>query len=198
MQNYYEITRDSPELSFLHLILSVWCIQCKTCLFLCSELEWMLSEVGVVKTDLEAPPKREIHDVMDSALRQSGLNNDDSDEDDWWAPECDCEGNVIYWESKEQSECDRGEIGKIKTMEAGLRAWYRKCVSKQNIKCVLNIWYSLVWFQRMILHWVWRKTRCLWFFYLLIITTCTLVKIYSIFETDEFIAPNIIQFAIKY
>ena len=43
----------------------------------------MLSEVGVVKTDLEAPPKREIHDVMDSALRQSGLNNDDSDEDDW-------------------------------------------------------------------------------------------------------------------
>ena len=139
--------------------LCVWCIQCITCLFLCSELEWMLSEVGVVKTDLEAPPKREIHDVMDSALRQSGLNNDDSDEDDWWATECDCVGNVIYWESKEQSECDSGEIGKINTMEAGLRVRCWKCVLKQNIRCVMNIWYCLVWFQKMILYWVWRKTR---------------------------------------
>lgn len=47
------------------------------------ELEWMLSEVGVLKTELEAPPKQEIRDVMDSALRQSGQGDDDSDEDDW-------------------------------------------------------------------------------------------------------------------
>lgn len=47
------------------------------------ELEWMLSEVGVLKTELEAPPKQEIRDVMDSALRQSGRGDDDSDEDDW-------------------------------------------------------------------------------------------------------------------
>ncbi|XP_065928597.1 phosducin-like protein 3 [Magallana gigas] len=47
------------------------------------ELEWMLSEVGVLKTELEAPPKQEIRDVLDSALRQSGRDDDDSDEDDW-------------------------------------------------------------------------------------------------------------------
>ncbi|XP_048766284.1 phosducin-like protein 3 [Ostrea edulis] len=44
------------------------------------ELEWMLSEVGVLKTDLEGPPKKEIHDVMESALRRG---DDESDEDDW-------------------------------------------------------------------------------------------------------------------
>ncbi|XP_061171208.1 phosducin-like protein 3 [Saccostrea echinata] len=47
------------------------------------ELEWMLSEVGVLKTELEGPPKREIRDVMDSAVRQSRLDDDDSDENDW-------------------------------------------------------------------------------------------------------------------
>lgn len=40
----------------------------------------MLSEVGVLKTDLEGPPKKEIHDVMESALRRG---DDESDEDDW-------------------------------------------------------------------------------------------------------------------
>nr|KAG5701304.1 hypothetical protein BaRGS_020666 [Batillaria attramentaria] len=44
------------------------------------ELEWMLSQVGAMKTDLEEPPKREIRDVMMSSVRDSAVN-DDSDSD---------------------------------------------------------------------------------------------------------------------
>lgn len=38
------------------------------------ELEWMLSEVGVLKTDLEADPRKRVRDVMDAAV---------SDDNDW-------------------------------------------------------------------------------------------------------------------
>lgn len=72
----------SPSIPFplsLSLSLSAW----SDVLLCVVELEWMLSEVGVLKTELEAPPKQEIRDVMDSALRQSGMGDDDSDEDDW-------------------------------------------------------------------------------------------------------------------
>lgn len=45
------------------------------------EFEWMLSQTGAFKTDLEEPPKREIHDIMESSIRSSNINND-SDSDD--------------------------------------------------------------------------------------------------------------------
>lgn len=71
-----------PQSRFpLFLSLSLW----SDSVLCVVELEWMLSEVGVLKTELEAPPKQEIRDVMDSALRQSGRGDDDSDEDDWWS-----------------------------------------------------------------------------------------------------------------
>ena len=45
-----------------------------------AELEWMLSQVGAMKTELEEPPKREIQDVMASSIRSSAVDNDsDSD-----------------------------------------------------------------------------------------------------------------------
>lgn len=43
------------------------------------ELEWMLAQVGAMKTDLEENPRKEVHDVMSSAIRSA--NNDDSDDD---------------------------------------------------------------------------------------------------------------------
>lgn len=47
-----------------------------------NELEWMLSEVGAVKTDLEAPPKRTVRDVMDISVKNCAIDNSD-DENDW-------------------------------------------------------------------------------------------------------------------
>lgn len=49
-----------------------------------AELEWMLSEAGAVKTDLEEDPrkKNKIHDVMTSSLRQGNVKDSDSDDDD--------------------------------------------------------------------------------------------------------------------
>lgn len=46
-------------------------------------LEWMLSQTGAVKSDLEEPPKREIRDVMMSSIRDSNQAND-SDSDGYW------------------------------------------------------------------------------------------------------------------
>jgi len=46
----------------------------------CDELEWMLSNTGAIKTDLEEPPKPEIKDVMNIAIRQSAINNDSDDD----------------------------------------------------------------------------------------------------------------------
>lgn len=45
------------------------------------ELEWMLSQTGAVKTDLEEPPRPEVKDVMNIAVRDSAINRDDSDDD---------------------------------------------------------------------------------------------------------------------
>ncbi|XP_045181408.2 phosducin-like protein 3 [Mercenaria mercenaria] len=45
------------------------------------ELEWMLSQSGAVKTDLEEPPRPEVKDVMNIAIRESAINRDDSDDD---------------------------------------------------------------------------------------------------------------------
>ncbi|XP_060553545.1 phosducin-like protein 3 [Ruditapes philippinarum] len=46
-----------------------------------NELEWMLSQTGAVQTDLEEPPKPEVKDVMNIAIRESAINRDDSDDD---------------------------------------------------------------------------------------------------------------------
>lgn len=46
-----------------------------------NELEWMLSQTGAVKTDLEEPPRPEVKDVMNIAIRDSAINRDDSDDD---------------------------------------------------------------------------------------------------------------------
>jgi len=45
------------------------------------ELEWMLSQIGAFKTDLESDPRHKVRDVMMSQL--GGRRQEDSDEDDW-------------------------------------------------------------------------------------------------------------------
>ncbi|KAG8178147.1 hypothetical protein JTE90_006286 [Oedothorax gibbosus] len=47
--------------------------------FKADELEWMLSEVGVLKTDLESNPRKKVEDVLLSSLRGSTYNEGD----DW-------------------------------------------------------------------------------------------------------------------
>lgn len=46
-----------------------------------AELEWMLAQVGAIQSDIEKPEKPEIEDAMTSAIRQSRINQDDSDDD---------------------------------------------------------------------------------------------------------------------
>ena len=46
-----------------------------------TELEWMLGQVGAVKTKLESNPRKEVHDVMAASLKQSQQDNDD--DNDW-------------------------------------------------------------------------------------------------------------------
>jgi len=45
-------------------------------------LEWKLSVVGALKTDLEEPPKKQISDAMDRAMKQNTINDSD-DDNDW-------------------------------------------------------------------------------------------------------------------
>ena len=49
-----------------------------------TELEWMLSEAGAVKSELQEDPrkKNKIHDVMASSLRQANMRDSDSEGDD--------------------------------------------------------------------------------------------------------------------
>ncbi|CAL1538711.1 unnamed protein product [Lymnaea stagnalis] len=46
------------------------------------ELEWMLAQTGAIQSDIEKPEKPEIEDVMTSAIRQSRIDNKDSDDDE--------------------------------------------------------------------------------------------------------------------
>ncbi|KAL3891961.1 hypothetical protein ACJMK2_004310 [Sinanodonta woodiana] len=46
-----------------------------------NEFEWMISQTGAVKTEMEEPPKTQIKDVMNIAIRESAINRDDSDDD---------------------------------------------------------------------------------------------------------------------
>ena len=43
----------------------------------------MLFQVGAVKSEMEERPRKAINDVLNSAIRQSNINNEDSDDDDW-------------------------------------------------------------------------------------------------------------------
>lgn len=46
-----------------------------------NEVEWMLSKTGAITTDMEEPPRPEVKDVMNFAIRQSNINNDSDDDD---------------------------------------------------------------------------------------------------------------------
>lgn len=53
---------------------------CLQDVILIPDIEWMLKQIGAVKSDMEEPPKHEIQDMMSKAVRDSVLNNDsDSD-----------------------------------------------------------------------------------------------------------------------
>ncbi|ESO02742.1 hypothetical protein HELRODRAFT_157163 [Helobdella robusta] len=43
------------------------------------ELEWMLSDAGAIKTDLEERPRKETHDVLTSSLKSTNYDDDDDD-----------------------------------------------------------------------------------------------------------------------
>ena len=45
--------------------------------FKADELEWMLAEIGVLKTDLECNPRRQVQDVLLTTLRSAYTDNDD-------------------------------------------------------------------------------------------------------------------------
>ena len=47
-----------------------------------SELEWMLAQTGAVESDLEESPRKQVHDVMTTSVRNTA-NHSDSDDDDW-------------------------------------------------------------------------------------------------------------------
>lgn len=48
-----------------------------------NEFEWMISQTGAVKTEMEESPKRQIKDVMNIAIRESAIDRNDSDDDDY-------------------------------------------------------------------------------------------------------------------
>ncbi|XP_064651932.1 phosducin-like protein 3 [Lineus longissimus] len=48
------------------------------------DLEWILSKTDAIATTLTEPPRKEVVDVMDSAIRNSAVNNTNSDDDDDW------------------------------------------------------------------------------------------------------------------
>ena len=60
------------------------CIDYTSLLLFFTDLEWILSESGAIKTELEKDPRkrREIRDVLTSSLRSSGQCNQDDDDDD--------------------------------------------------------------------------------------------------------------------
>jgi len=45
------------------------------------DLEWQLAQDGAITTEMEAAPRPEVKDVMNVAIRQSNINDDDSDDD---------------------------------------------------------------------------------------------------------------------
>ena len=45
------------------------------------DLEWLLKSVGAVQSEMTEPPRKEVHDVMMSSIRQAATREDDND--DW-------------------------------------------------------------------------------------------------------------------
>ena len=45
------------------------------------DLEWLLKSVGAVQSEMTEPPRKEVHDVMMSSIRQATTGEDDND--DW-------------------------------------------------------------------------------------------------------------------
>lgn len=45
------------------------------------ELEWLLAQAGAVPSDIEKPERPEVDDVLTKAVRQSRIDNEDSDDD---------------------------------------------------------------------------------------------------------------------
>ncbi|KAK3793387.1 hypothetical protein RRG08_039193 [Elysia crispata] len=45
------------------------------------ELEWLLAQAGAVQSDIEKPERPEVDDVLTKAVRQSRIDNEDSDDD---------------------------------------------------------------------------------------------------------------------
>lgn len=43
----------------------------------------MLSQVGVLKTDLEEDPRKAVSDEMTRAMKQSRITTDSDDDNDW-------------------------------------------------------------------------------------------------------------------
>ena len=48
------------------------------------DLEWMLFQVGAIKSEMEEKPRKEINDVLNSAIKQSAYNDNSDDDNDWW------------------------------------------------------------------------------------------------------------------
>jgi len=47
------------------------------------DLEWMLFQIGAVKSEMEEKPRKEINDVLNSAIKQSTYNSNSDDDNDW-------------------------------------------------------------------------------------------------------------------
>ena len=45
------------------------------------DLEWLLKSVGAVQSKMTEPPRKEVHDVMMSSIRQATTGEDDNE--DW-------------------------------------------------------------------------------------------------------------------
>lgn len=51
-------------------------------IFLCTELEWKISESGAIKTDLEENPRKQIQDQLMSSIRACVPARGESDSED--------------------------------------------------------------------------------------------------------------------
>lgn len=52
-----------------------------------AELEWILSQTGAFKSEIQEDPRPRVKDVLFSKLRNGNDDDDDDDGNDWWWPE---------------------------------------------------------------------------------------------------------------
>ena len=81
---WYKRTRNSVIIRFLCKMKEQECSFGNHFHFLCVELEWKLSQIGAVKTDLTKDPRKKHHiqDVMTMTVRGHHRDPDDSDDSD--------------------------------------------------------------------------------------------------------------------